>query len=160
MTIENIKEIMDGVDIAALLPDLQTLLEKAGPAVRFLVLLGPAVILFLGLYYFLLSPREANFTTGYRFSWGMGSEQAWQFMQKLAGIVWMVVGLSLLIVSVLVTRNFAELEIMDLLWQAVTYLCLQAAAALLGCAVINLTVFIRYDFKGNRRLTWRELIKG
>ena len=157
MTIENIKEIMDGVDIAALLPDIHKLVEKSGEIARVLILVGPVLILFLGLYYFLISPKEANYTTGYRFRWGMGSEQAWQFMQKLAGMVWMVIGLVLLIAMAILGGSLAEMEIMDLLWQAAKYLAVQAVVALAGCLLINLVVFIRFDYKGNRRLSWKEL---
>ena len=157
MTIENIKEIMDGVDIAALLPDIHKLVEKSGEIARVLILVGPVLILFLGLYYFLISPKEANYTTGYRFHWGMGSEQAWQFMQKLAGMVWMVIGLVLLIAMAILGGSLAEMEIMDLLWQAAKYLAVQAVVALAGCLLINLVVFIRFDYKGNRRLSWKEL---
>lgn len=160
MTIENIKELMDGVDIAALLPDLQALLTHAPALIRILVLLGPIVLLFLGLHYFLLSPEEANYSTGYRFGWGMASPESWKFMQQVAGIVWGLLGLGLLIAMSITSTGFAELEIMDLLWVAVKKLALQAGLVLLSCLVINLIVIARYDFKGRRRLTWRELYEA
>ena len=159
MTIENIKELMDGVDIAALLPDLESLMALLGPVARFSVLIGPVILLFLGLYFFLLSPKEANYTTGYRCLWGMGSEQVWQFTQKLAGAVWMALGLALLIAMAIVSRDFAELATMDLLWAAIRCLAWQAGMILAGCLGIHLTVFIRYDHKGNRRLSWAELFR-
>ena len=157
MTIENIKEIMDGVDIAALLPDLNNILDKLNGVVQYLVLVGPVVLLFLGLFYFLLSPKEANYTVGYRFRWGMGSVQAWQFMQKLAGAVWMLLGMGLLIWMTNAMGDLEGLELVPRLWQIARLLGIQAAMAIAGCCVINLTVFIRFDYKGKRRLSWWEL---
>ncbi len=157
LTIENIKELMDGVDIAQLLPDLEGLLSHAPALVRISVLLGPVVLLFLGLHYFLLSPKEANYTTGYRFRWGMASPESWRFMQQVAGAVWSILGLTLLVIMAVRSAGFAELELMDLLWAGVKNLALQAALALGSCLLINIIVFARYDRKGVRRLTWREL---
>lgn len=160
MTIENIKELMDGVDIAALLPDLQELLTTLPGLVRLCMLLGPAVLLFLGLHYFLLAPKEANYTTGYRFRWGMASPESWKFMQQVAGAIWSLLGLGLLIAMALATADFTELEVMDLLWAAVEKLALQALLVFVSCGLINLIVVARYDFKGRRRLTWREMYEA
>lgn len=160
MTIENIKELMDGVDIAALLPDLRELLTTVPGLVRLMVLLGPAVLLFLGLHYFLLAPKEANYSTGYRFRWGMASPESWKFMQLVAGAIWSMLGLGLLIAMAIATAEFSSLEIMDLLWTAVNQLALQALLVLISCGLINLIVVARYDFKGRRRLTWREMYQA
>ena len=160
MTIENIKELMDGVDIAALLPDLQAVLDHAAEIARFLILLGPLVLLFLGLHYYLLAPKEANFTTGYRFFWGMGSVQAWQFTQRLAGTVWGVLGIVLLIAMGLRSLRFSRLDLESLLWEAVRCIGFQMILVLVSCGIINLIVFSRFDRKGNRRLTWGELFRS
>ena len=159
MTIENIKELMDGVDIATLLPDLEMLMGYIGPLARLAVLLGPVILLFLGLYFFLRSPQEANYTLGYRCLWGMGSEQAWQFTQKLAGGVFMVLGMVLLIAMFRASSGFAELPVMDLMWEAIRCLAWQAGSILAGGLGVHLIVFMRYDFKGNRRISWAELFR-
>lgn len=160
MTIENIKELMDGVDIAALLPDIQSVVDNAFRFVRFAVLLGPLVLLFLGLHYLLLAPKEANYTTGYRFRWGMGSVESWRFMQQTAGIIWSLLGLGLLIAMAVLGAQFDRMQLMELLWEAVSCVGLQVLLVLLSCGLINLIVFVRYDMKGNRRLTWRELYEA
>ena len=79
MTIENIKQLMDGLDIAALLPDIMDIMNGIALLAQIALFLAPLILLGLGLYYFLLSPKEANFTTGYRCYYGMGSEEAWRF---------------------------------------------------------------------------------
>ena len=157
MTIENIKELMDGVDIAALLPDLEKLVAALPSIMRFLVLLGPVVLLFLGLHYFLLAPKEANYTTGYRFHWGMASPDSWRFMQQVAGAAWTLLGLGLLIAMAISSAGFGQLETMDLLWTVVKNLALQAGLTLVSCLLIDVIVVLRYDYKGRRRLTWRDV---
>ena len=66
MTIENIKQLMDGLDIAALLPDIMDIINGIALLAQIALFLAPLILLGLGLYYVLLSPKEANFTTGYR----------------------------------------------------------------------------------------------
>ena len=157
MTIENIKELMDGVDIAQLLPNIDSILAFAVFLARFCLLLGPVVVLALGLHYFLLAPKEANYTTGYRFRWGMASVESWRFMQQVAGIVWGLLGLGLLIAMGVTNGQLADLALMDVLWLVVKRLALQIALLLGSCVVIDVIVFSRFDRKGKRRLTWREL---
>ena len=159
MTIENIKELMDGVDIAALLPDIQSILDLCAVLARYGLLLGPIVMLFLGLHYFLLAPKEANYTTGYRFRWGMASVESWRFMQQVAGAIWSLLGLGLLIAMAVATQQMKELELMALLLQVIHRVLWQAGLALVSSLLINLIVVLRYDHTGKRRLTWRELYR-
>lgn len=160
MTIENIKQLMDGVDIAQLLPDLETILRYAGTIAWFALLIGPVVLLFLGLHYFLLAPKEANYTTGYRFRWGMASVESWQYMQRVAGVIWSAMGIGLVIAMGITGGKLGSMEIMDMLYLVVKRLLLQAVLVLCSRQVINLLVFLRYDRKGKRRLTWRELYRA
>ena len=157
MSIENIKQLMDGVDIAALLPNIDTILRFVRIVTRIALIAGPVVLLFLGLHYFLLAPKEANYTTGYRFRWGMASVESWRFMQRVAGTVWTALGLGLVIAMGILLGSLGEMEIMDLLWLAVNRLLMQAAWTLGSCVVIDLIVFLFYDRKGKRRISWWEM---
>ena len=157
MSIENIKELMDGVDIARLLPDLQTILKNADKIARIALLIGPVVLLFLGLHYLLLAPKEANYTTGYRFRWGMASVESWRFMQQVAGIAWTALGIGLVIAMGITGGRLSGLEIMDLLFVVIKRLVLQVILLLSSYLVIDLLVLAYYDRKGKRRLRWKEL---
>ena len=157
MSIENIKQLMDGVDIAQLLPDLQTILRYADRIARFALMIGPVVLLFLGLHYLLRAPKEANYTTGYRFRWGMASVESWRFMQQVAGIAWTALGIGMVVAMGITGGRLSGLEIMDLLFVVIKRLVLQVILLLSSCLVIDLLVLVRYDRKGKRRLTWREL---
>ena len=83
---EDIKVLMDNFDPASLLPDLTTVVGKVEFITRIAVLVGPIVLLVLGILYFFAAPKEANYRAGYRCHFGMGSVEAWQYTQRLAGI--------------------------------------------------------------------------
>ena len=151
MTIEDFKGLMDGFEPASLLPELEPILGKLALLARVAVLIGPAVLLVMGLLYFFASPKEANYHFGYRCYYGMGSIEAWQFTQSLAGIVWGALGLIFGIVMLLISAGFPQLETMDLLWKAVRCVLWEAGITALACVGINIMVAVRYDSKGNLR---------
>lgn len=155
-----IKDLLEGFDFAALIPDVEKIVGIAEPTVQFLLYAGPFVLMGFGIYCLLIAPKEATYLAGYRFSWGMGSEEAWRFMQRLAGVVHLVLGLGLAVFMAFESQKFEGLAVMDLMLQAVIYIALHATVALIGRWIINLLVFLRYDHKGCRRYTWRELWKG
>ena len=152
MSIEDIKQIMDAFDPAALLPDLSSLPGIIELVCRVTVLAGPIVLLVMGLLYLLLSPKEANYYFGYRCYFGMGSQEAWRFTQRIAGLVWTLLGLILTIVMVIQTNGFRELAIMDQIGKAIKCLLWEAGLIAVSCLGINITAMIFFDRKGDRRL--------
>ena len=151
MTIEDFKGLMDGFEPATLLPELDPILGKLALLTRVAVLIGPVMLLVMGLLYFFASPREANYRFGYRCYYGMGSIEAWQFTQSLAGIVWSALGLIFGIVMLLISAKFPQLETMDLLWRAVYCVGWEAGITALACIGVNTVVAVRYDSRGNLR---------
>ena len=143
-----------------LLPELPPLLEKTAFLARLFMLIGPFVILGMGLYYFLNAPKEANFQSGYRCYWGMGSVQAWRFTQRLAGGLWTLLGLGLAIWMAVSGAKLVGMDMMDKMARIAFYIFCQAISLLILRWCINLLVFLRYDAKGNRRYTWAELWRG
>ena len=148
MTIEDFKGLMDDFDPASLLPELDTVMGKIAIIARIAVLIGPAVLLVMGLVYIFASPKEANYTLGYRCYFGMGSVEAWRFTQKLAGIAFASLGLGLGIVMLLVSGGFAAMETMDLLWRAVWCMVWEAGLTAAACIAVNTVVMLRFDRKG------------
>ena len=152
---DSIKEVMDAFDPAALLPEMESIFEILVPICRIAVLVGPVILLALGLAYLLLSPKEANHYFGYRCYFGMGSIHAWRFAQRLAGITLGGLGLILTGVMIVITGGFPEMEAMDMLWKAVKCLAWEAGLALAATLFINFTVMICYDsrgiFRGSKR---------
>ena len=160
MTIENIKQLMDNFDFATLLPDIMNLMNGIITFAYIALFASPLLLLGLGLHYFLTAPKEANYTSGYRCYWGMGSEEAWRFTQKLAGVLWSLTGVVMLFGCVLLTQRFPAMEPSDVLWKIISCMAFQGAIVLVIRLLIYITVMFRFDRKGNRRLTWVQLWRG
>ena len=151
LSIDSIKELMDGFDPAALLPELDTIFGKIELVCRIAVMIGPVLLLLLGLTYLFLAPKEANHYLGYRCYYGMGSVQAWRFTQKLSGIVLGGLGLVLTAVMVFMMMSFRGMEVQAMLWRAVKCLIWEAALALLANLAINAAAFFLFDSHGDFR---------
>jgi hypothetical protein len=160
MSIENIKQLMDNFDIANLLPDIITIVNGIILLGRVALVAVPLLLLGMGLYYFLISPKEANFTAGYRCYWGMGSVEAWRYTQKLAGVLWSLAGVTMTLGVVLLSYRFPAMEPTEVLWKIISCLVFQGAIVLVIRMLIYVTVMFRFDRKGNRRLTWVQLWRG
>ena len=151
MTIDDLKTLMDEFEPGTLLPELDTVLGKLEFVLRIAVMIGPIVLLALGLAYFFLSPKEANHYFGYRCYFGMGSVDAWRFTQRLAGIVWGVLGLGLTVVMLLTSGGFRGMEMMPMVERAVGCVLWEAGLVLASWVTINIIVMLRFDAKGNLR---------
>lgn len=150
-SIDSIKELMDGFDPASLLPELDTVFGKIELVCRIAVMVGPVLLIALGLTYLLLSPKEANHHLGYRCYFGMGSVQAWRFTQKFSGIVLGGLGLILTAVMVFMMMSFRGMEVEAMLWRAVKCLIWEAALALLANLAIQAAAFFLFDTNGDYR---------
>ena len=149
--IDSIKELMDAFDPASLLPELDTVFGKVELVCRVTVMIGPVLLLLLGLIYLFLTPREANHYIGYRCYFGMGSVNAWRFTQRLAGIVFGGLGLILGAVMLLMIGTFRELALDAMVWKAVKCLAWEGGLALLAHFGVMLTAAAVFDRKGNFR---------
>ena len=156
MSIDDFKGLMDAFDPASLLPELDPILDKLAWIARIVVLLGPGVMLLMGLVYLLATPKEANYYIGYRCYYGMGSVEAWRFTQRLAGIVFAALGLVSGVAVLLISGSFAGMDTMALLWKAVYCVLTEAALVIVSCLTINTIVALRYDGKGYERKNKRK----
>ncbi len=154
---EAIKSLMD-IDLESLIPDLESVVGVLEKVIRVTVLVAPAVMILMGLLYLLAAPREANHSLGYRFFWGMSSVEAWRFMQRLAGAVWAVCGLGLLITILVLGNKNESLQAMDKVWFVVKCVLGEMAVALVSCLVIDITMLIMFNRKGDRR--WKKKEKA
>jgi uncharacterized membrane protein len=147
---------MDNFDPASLLPDLSSMAGIVATPTRTAVLVGPIVLLVMGILYFFVSPKEANYHFGYRCYFGMGSEEAWRFTQRFAGITWAALGLILTIVMLIISGSYGKKDIAEVIGSGLTCLIWEIGLAAVSSLVINLTAMIRYDRKGLRRNDLKE----
>ena len=140
-----------GDDITAVMPDPGSLIGSAPTIARILVIAGPVVMVIMGLLYLFAAPKEANHHFGYRCYFGMGSELAWRFTQRIAGITWTVLGVTLSVTMLIITARFPGQELLDMLTTAALCVLAEAAVLLLASLVIRTIVAARYDRHGERR---------
>ena len=151
LDIASIKGMMDAFDPASLLPEMSEVFGSLATVCRIAVMIGPVVMLIMGLAYLFLSPKEANWVFGYRCYFGMGSVHAWRFTQRLAGVTLGGLGLILTVVMFFISSGFGNLDVMDMVWKAVSCLVWQAVLALLANGAIALAAFLLFDRKGEYR---------
>ena len=151
LNIDSIKALLDGMDPAALLPDLSKVFDSLVPICRFAVMAGPVVLLLLGLSYLLLTPKEANYYLGYRCYFGMGSEYAWRFTQRLAGWLFTATGLVLTTVAFVISVSFPYMQLTDMVWRAASCLVVELIASVLLILIVNLSAAYHFDRKGRHR---------
>ena len=151
LDIESTKELMDAFDPASLLPELGDIFSLITSVCRIAVMVGPLILLVLGLAYLLFSPKEANYYFGYRCYFGMGSVEAWRFTQRLAGIVLGLTGLILSGIMLFLSSGFPGMDTMEMVWRAFWCLIWQGILALLANGGIWLAAFLKFDAKGNYR---------
>ena len=148
---DSIKEIMDGFDPQTLLPEMNSIFDKLELVCRIAVMIGPVVLLVLGLAYLFLAPKEANYYFGYRCYFGMGSVNAWRFTQRIAGMVLLALGLVLTVVMFFMAMSFSGMEIMDMVWKAFRCVLWQAGLTILATLAINGLAMFWFNRKGELR---------
>ena len=151
MSLDSVKELLSGFESLPQLPDPGTLVGYVETIARVLVIAGPVVMIILGLLYLFAAPSEANHHFGYRCYFGMGSEQAWRYTQRIAGITWTALGTVMTLVVLVVSRRFAEQGTLDMLTTAAVCVLAEAGVLVLASIVIRTIVAARYDRHGERR---------
>ena len=149
--IENLKVMVNEFDLSNFIPAVDSILGWIEILVRVFVMAAPICILVFGLCFLFLPPKEANHRAGYRTSFGMGSVAAWRFTQFIAGIVWGAIGLVLTIVMLLVVNGYRNMDMMDMVKNAITCVLWEIGCITVGCLGINITALVLFDRKGNRR---------
>ena len=150
-----LKSLFEGFDFAAFVPEVDTVLGWVELIARLAVMAGPLLLLGFGLVYLLAPPKEANHSVGFRCWWGMASLDAWQFTQRLAGMIWSALGLVLTIIMALICNGFRSMEPMDMVWAAVKCLLWELGLAAAACLAVNVAVIVVFDRNGYRRKDYR-----
>ena len=145
-----------GFDVVKFLPKLDSVMGWIGFLIRLAVLVGPVLILVLGLMYYFSPPKEANHRFGYRFYWGMGSVEAWRFTQRIAGIAFGGLGLVLTLIMFFVSGGFASMAVEDMVWKALSCLVWQAILTVLATIAVHVLAFLNFDRNGEFRKKGNE----
>lgn len=148
---EEIMSFVENLDPTKLLPDLGKTFADLYTWIGIVLKAGPVVLLVTGLVYLLRPPKEANHKMGFRTPFGMGSVSAWKFTQKIAGAVWTVLGLVLLIIAFAKNGSLQNMEMMDCVTGAMWVLFGQAICVAVAWLALNIVPAVFFDWKGNAR---------
>ena len=147
---ELITKLFD-IDFAALVPPLSVFLGLVRTLLALATLTAPITMLILaGLYLFRPAP-EANYKYGFRTYYGMGSIEAWQFSQKIAGLAFGALGAFLLVAMLVVVLCFIGRDL--LVVSKMTAISLLVQVVLILTARITVAILCKkfFDKDGMRR---------
>lgn len=142
---------LTAVDLGAILPEFQGFLGDLRFYLGLFLLVGPVVMLALGAWMFFKPITTPTHKAGYRTYFGMGSKAAWRFTQWLAGLVWGSVGALLTIIMIIVSIVFSGMQLDAAVNASITWLVIEAAAALVSFVAVEVIVALRFNKDGRLR---------
>lgn len=128
---EKITELLNSFSLEKYIPKLDTLMGWVQWLISLAIRVGPICILVLGLIYLLIPPKEANWKAGYRTYFGMGSVMAWNFTQRVAGILMIPTGLLLTVIAYVKIGKFSDYDLMTMAQKAFGAIIFQVVCALI-----------------------------
>lgn len=150
-----ITKIFD-LNFEKLVPEMGVVLEKTRLLLTLLVLIGPLILLGLGIAYLMIPTKEANYKFGYRTYFGMGGVEAWRFTQRIAGLSFCTVGAILLLVMFVVVSDFGSRDHFQMVSTTMTCLLWQVGVVVLIRLTIGILAAVFFDGYGNRRREKRD----
>lgn len=150
---EKITALLDGLDLAKFVPQLDTLMERMQWLAVLAVRVGPICILVLGLIYLLIPPKEANRKAGYRTYFGMGSVTAWQFTQRVSGAIMTLMGLILTIIAFVSSSKFYDMDTVAMTEKAFGCIKAQIICTLSVIVFMFILTAVMFDRKGSYRFS-------
>ena len=139
------------MDLSALVPEIPVFLGATRAILVLAILVGPVLMLALGAMYLLRPAPEANFKYGFRTYFGMGSIEAWQFSQRIAGLIFGGLGVLLLVIMLIVVLTFIGKDLFRIAGTTIVCLIIQAVLTLAARVTISVLCWKYFDKDGNRR---------
>lgn len=147
---DEILSLLQDFDVAKFLPAPEQFVKDLELMMRIAVMAGPLVLLGLGLWYYLAAPKEANHSVGFRTYHGMGSVEAWQFTQKLAGQIYSLLGTIMTVVMSILCNCFRFMDAMVMATIAMICVLVETVVILGAWAYIRRMAKKNFDKDGNR----------
>ncbi len=151
MNILSISGFFESLDPAELLPPAEVFLTIAMILIFVCMVVGPVLMLLAGLKYLKAPSPLPNHKTGFRTYFGMGSKAAWDYTQRLAGIIWSILGGGFCVIILILCLLFIGKNPAQIAYIALICMIAEAGLALLSWAVIAILATINFDKYGRRR---------
>lgn len=151
MNILSLSGFFETLDPTQLLPPAGTLLTLSVLLIIVSVLVGPVLMLLAGLKYMKTPSPLPNYKTGFRTYFGMGSKQAWDYTQRLAGLIWTILGGVMCLASVIICLIFIGKNPAQIAYIALITMIVQASLTVIAWATITIMVTVNFDKQGQLR---------
>ncbi len=139
------------LDLSWLVPEIGGFMGMVKFLMVLSMLAGPILLLTYGLLYMFKPAPYANYRFGYRTYFGMGSTEAWQYSQRIAGLAFTALGGVMLVAMIVVMCFFGKRDLLQNMTTAAICLSVQAVALLITRAVLAIVVSLYFDAFGDRR---------
>lgn len=136
-------------DFALLLPELDSFLGQLRFFLGLFLTLGPLCMLIFGLLYYFKPTDSPESKWGFRSYWTSGSAKSWQFAQKIAGLVFMILGGGLFLVGLIMSLCFGGMSPVTMATTTLVTVCIEVALVVTAYVLINLHVLKYFDKDGN-----------
>ena len=148
---EKITELLNNFSLEKYIPKLDSVMGWVQWLISLAIRVGPICILVLGLIYLLIPPKEANWKAGYRTYFGMGSVMAWNFTQRVAGILMIPTGLLLTVIAYVKIGKFSDYDLMTMAQKAFGAIIFQVVCALIIYIFMFVLTAVMFTRKGDCR---------
>ena len=148
---EKITELLNNFSLEKYIPKLDSLMGWVQWLISLAIRVGPICILVLGLIYLLIPPKEANRKAGFRTYFGMGSVMAWNFTQRVAGVLMIPIGLLLTIIAYVKIGNYSDYDLMTMARDAFCAIKFQVVCALIIYVFMFVLTAILFTRNGSCR---------
>ena len=148
---DKILSFLKSFDIDKIMPPIDQFLGSLKFWMVVLTLVGPLLMLALGLMYYYKPPKEANYSWGFRTYVTMGSVEVWQYTQKLAGRTWIFLGGAMAAVSLVLGVILCFFNAEAVVVYALLIVAVELVLVVGSWIGINLVVLKSFDKDGNRR---------
>lgn len=149
--IDQVVALVDEFNLASVFPAMDTVIGWVTLLAWLCALAAPVTMLILGLRYRYAPPEKANYKSGYRFFYGMGSPEAWKYTQQLAGVVWTLLGGGMAAIMLLLCLFFGLMNPITMVSVVLWSVAIQLVLIIASCVVINKKVADRFDKDGNAK---------
>ena len=137
---DSITSLLGDFDLTKFVPDIETFVGKMELAARIAVMVGPLLLLGLGLWYLLAPPKDNRQYIGFRTFRRARTVQAWRFTQHIAGLVWGALGVALTVIMALICNAFRWMD--GLTMAATAIICVAVELVLLTASIIFINIHI------------------
>ena len=150
MSLSSITSMFEEFSLSEFVPDLFDFLSSLETLRKLALLIGPLFMLGYGIWFLFWPRKKVGHLSGFFAYYAMGSKEAWDFTQKMAGLIWTALGGGLLLFMGIRCATLSG-EADQVIHAVMVCMFWQAGLALLSWLAIRILPAIFFDKDGNRK---------